>query len=108
MSDHKEWRVSSEKLPQMDVAYDLGKGYDSLSELMRAIILRTIDDYHTKGEFRAEAVDYMMGGEDGDDDNEDYIFSFASICRHLGLDPAKTRHMIMHAQHRISTRRRAA
>ncbi|NLF26128.1 MAG: hypothetical protein GX589_10810, partial [Deltaproteobacteria bacterium] len=48
----------------------------------------------------------MLGEEDDEDD--DYIFSFAAICRHLGLDPSKTRHAIMTATRRISTRRRAA
>lgn len=93
----------SDKLPQIDMAYDLGKGYDPVNELMRAIILRTIEDFNSGGELHIEAVNYMM-----DDDEEDYIFSFNAICRHLGLDPAKTRHSIMFATRRISTRRRAA
>ena len=40
--------------------------------------------------------------------DEEYIFSFRAICKHLGMDPDKTCHAIMNATHRISTRRRAA
>jgi hypothetical protein len=102
-STSENFRVSnSDKLPQIDVSYDGGKGYDPLHELMRAIILRAIDDYNSPGELQDEAIEYMMSEE------EEYIFSFAAICKHLGLDPAKTRHQIMNATHRISTRRRAA
>jgi hypothetical protein len=79
-----------------------GNGYDPLNELMRAIILRTIEDYNSSEEFYQEAVDYM------NDEEEEYIFSFRGICRHLGFDPEKTRYSIMHADHKISTRRRAA
>jgi hypothetical protein len=93
---------SSEKLPSMDLGYLGGRGYDAINELMRAIILRTIEDYNSQGEFREEAIEYLF------DEEEEYIFSFRAICRHLGFDPEKTRHSIMHATHRISTRRRAA
>jgi len=96
------WRSGSEKLPQMDSVSGTGKGYDPLNELMRAIILRVIDDYNTPGELREEAIQYM------NDEEEEYIFSFKAIARHLGLDPDKTRHYIMHPTHKISTRRRAA
>lgn len=93
---------SSEKLPQMDLSVMGGRGYDSINELMRAIILRTIEDFNSGGEFRGEALEYLY------DEEEEYIFSFNAICRHLGFDPEKTRHSIIHATHRISTRRRAA
>lgn len=98
-----EWNVSNpDKLPQMDMSFGSGKGYDPINELMRAIILRVIDDYNSGGELHTEAVAYMH------DEEDEYIFSFAAICRHLGLDPAATRFAIMNAQHKISTRRRAA
>lgn len=104
MSDASEYAnvSSSEKLPQMDLSSFGGRGYDSINELMRAIILRTVEDYNSSGELKDEAVAYLF------DEEEEYIFSFRAICRHLGFDPAKTRHQIMHATHRISTRRRAA
>lgn len=93
---------NNSKLPQMDMSYNSGKGYNSLSELMRAIILRTIDDFNSSSELHDEAVEYLCGEE------EEYIFSFIAICTHLGFDPDKTRRGIMHATHKISTRRRAA
>lgn len=93
---------NADKLPQIDMSYSPGKGYDPINELMRAIILRTIEDYNSGGELHAEAVEYLF------DEEEDYIFSFQAICRHLGFDPAKTRYSIMNAERRISTRRRAA
>ena len=40
--------MSSDKLPQMNMALMGGKGYTPLSELMRAIILRTVEDYNSK------------------------------------------------------------
>ena len=92
----------STPLPQMDSAYLLGNGYTALSELMRAMILRTVDDYNSGGELCAEAIAYM------EDEDEEYILSFRAICKHMGIDPDKTRYAIMNAKHRISTRRRAA
>jgi len=99
-----EWNVSNteNRIPQIDMAYDLGKGYSAVSELMRAMILRTVEDYSSKEEFRQEALNYMYS------EDEDYILSFRSICKHFGIDPDKTRYSIINAKHRISTRRRAA
>ncbi|RMG43008.1 MAG: hypothetical protein D6719_04805 [Candidatus Dadabacteria bacterium] len=97
---------NTDKLPQIDMSYDVGKGYDPINELMRAIILRTIDDYNSTGELHDEAVAYMFG--EGVDEDDEYIFSFAAICRHLGLDPELTRNTIMTTKRKISTRRRAA
>ena len=100
---------SNDKLPQMDMSFGPGKGYDAVNELMRAIILRAIEDYNSKSELREEAIAYFYGETDDDENGDDeYIFSFAAICKHLGLDPEKTRYSIMNATHRISTRRRAA
>ena len=97
---------SSDKLPQIDMSYDPGKGYDPINELMRAIILRAIEDYNSPGELKEGALEYFFADDDENDD--DYIFSFSAICKHLGLNPEKTRYMIMNAKHKISTRRRAA
>jgi hypothetical protein len=93
---------SKETLPQIDLAYDLGKGYDPVSELMRAMILRVIDDYNSGGELKLEALEYMM------DEEDEYILSFKSICKSMQFCHVKTRHRIMNPTHKISTRRRAA
>lgn len=103
MSDVTEILVSSnDKLPTMDMSFMGGRGYDALSELMRAMILRAVEDYNSSTEFRQEAIAYM------EDEEEEYIFSFRAICKHFDIDPTKTRLAIMNAKHRISTRRRAA
>jgi hypothetical protein len=103
MNDVSEYSVSkSDALPQIDLSYSGGNGYDPVNELMRAIILRTIEDYNSGGELHDEALSYMF------DEEDEYIFSFNAICHHLGFDPEKTRYAIMNATHRISTRRRAA
>ena len=90
------------KLPQIDMSYDPGKGYNAITELMRAIILRVIEDYKTGGLLREEALAYMYDGE------EEYIFSFNAICSYLGFDPAAVRFQIENSKRKISTRRRAA
>lgn len=96
------WTVSSGELPSMELPFGTGPSYDPINELMRAIILRTIEDFNSSVEFREEAIEYMYSEE------EDYVFSFIAICKHLGMDPEKTRYSIMNATRRISTRRRAA
>ena len=104
MSETWEFDVSnSDSLPQMETGWATGGSYNPINELMRAIILRVIDDYNSTGELHKEALDYLYA-----EDDDDYVFSFQAICKHLGFDPEKTRHQIMHAEHRISTRRRAA
>ena len=101
-SDAENQMSGSSNLPQMDGAYLPGNSWQPINELMRAIILRVVDDYNSVGEFHQDALDYLH------DDDEEYVFSFRSICRHLGFDPEKTRHSIMFPKHKISTRRRAA
>jgi hypothetical protein len=93
---------SSSRLPQMDKGVYGGGSYNPLSELMRAIILRVIDDLKTDGEVREEAESYLLNEDD------EYVFSFKSICRHFDLDPAKTRDHILEPRHKIRTRRRAS
>jgi hypothetical protein len=92
----------SDKLPEMDLAYLGGTGYSAVSELMRAMILRTIEDLQSDSELRDEAVEYLNS------DDDEYILSFISICRYFGFDPDKTRYAILNAKSRIRTRRRAA
>ena len=100
--------MSFDKLPEFDLAYLDDKGYTPLNELMRAIILRTIEDLNCTGEIRDEALAYLYSEDDEEDVEEnDYIFSFTSICNHFGLDAEKTRTAILSAEHRISTRRRS-
>jgi hypothetical protein len=89
-------------LPQMLASTSSQATYSPLSELMRAIILRVVDDYNAGGEFREGALEYL------DDEDDEYIFAFRSICQHFGIDPLKTKQNIMFPPHRIATRRRAS
>lgn len=97
-----EFTMSSEGLPEIDMSYFSGKSWTALSELMRAMILRTVDDLRSGGELREDALTYLY------DEEEEYVFSFISICRHFGMDPEKTRDAIVYPKRRIRTRRRAA
>jgi hypothetical protein len=67
---------------------------------MRAMILRTIEDFNGSERLKVKALDYMFNEDD------EYVLSFHSICKHFGMDPVKTRRAIMTAGHTISTRRR--
>jgi hypothetical protein len=101
--DFTESGVSgSEKMPEMDLAFLGGGGYTAVSELMRAMILRTIEDLSAGAELRDEALAYLHSND------EDYVLSFISICRYFGFDPEKTRYAILNAKSKIRTRRRAA
>jgi len=95
----------SSKFPGVDAAYINGNSYVPENELMRAIILRVIEDLKKGGELRDDAIEFLY------DEDEEYVFSFRAICSHLGFDAVKTRDCIIDAidsGRRISTRRRAA
>lgn len=97
--------MSRSKFPGVDAAYIVGNGYVAENELMRAIILRVIEDLKKGGELKDDAMEFLY------DEDEEYVFSFKAICGHLGFDPGKTRDAILDAieeGRRISTRRRAA
>jgi hypothetical protein len=97
--------MSRGKFPGVDAAYIVGNGYVAENELMRAIILRVVEDLKKGGEFKEDAVAFLESDED------EYVFSFKAICDHLGFDPDKTKYAILSAidsGRRISTRRRAA
>ena len=49
--------------------------------LLRAILLNAIADINRPGEFSRRARDYFMSKE------EDYIFSFQSVCSFLNINP---------------------
>ena len=101
--------VGKSSLPEMDTGIACGKGYDPIHELMRAMILRAIEDFNSGGEFKEDAINYFYADdENSEEEDNEYVLSFSFICKHLGLDPEKTRHSIINADHRISTRRRAA
>lgn len=49
--------------------------------LLRAILLNAISDLHRPGDFSRRAREYFLSKED------DYIFSFQSVCSFLNINP---------------------
>lgn len=97
--------MAQKKFPAVDTSYSGGNCYVPENELMRAIILRVIEDLKKGGELKDEAVTFL------EDEEDEYVFSFISICNHLGFNPQATRQAIFSSLaegRRISTRRRAA
>jgi hypothetical protein len=90
-------------VPEMEGALEGSGRLSAVSELMRAMILRAIEDLNGPPEVRDEAMTYLTR-----EDNEEYVLSFVSICRYFGFDPAKTREAILKPKAKIRTRRRAA
>lgn len=71
-----------------------------IRELMRAIMLLAIRDLQSSGRHRDEALAFFLSEE------EDYLFSFTSICRYLGLDEQKAQEIVLMSQEKLKTRRR--
>ena len=89
-------------VPQMELESALVASYHPIIELMRAIIVRTVKDYHSGGRLKAEALEFMRSTD------EEYIFSFRSVCRQLGFNHEYVRMGIINSKETIKTRRRAA
>ena len=49
--------------------------------LLRAILINAISDMNKEGEESRRAKDYFLDKED------DYVFSFRSVCSYLNIDP---------------------
>ncbi|MCX7952188.1 MAG: hypothetical protein N2654_00940 [Deltaproteobacteria bacterium] len=78
-----------------------------LAELMRAVILKAIDDLRNGGEYAEDAKMFFL--EYHLDDPYSHPFSFTSICTYLGLNAEMLRARIFQClenNHRVSTRRR--
>lgn len=54
--------------------------------LLRAVLLNAIADLRRPGDFQRKATDYFLSRED------DYVFSFNSVCSYLSIDP---RHILI-------------
>lgn len=65
------------------VAYEESPEPDSAvpeKNLLRAILLNAMNDLHKDGVFAKKAMEYFLSPE------EDYLFSFRSICSYLDID----------------------
>ena len=77
-----------------------------MGELMRAMVLRVVDDVRAGGELRDDALSYMDATvEEG---AEDYVLSFVNVAAYLDICPERLRSAILDPMRSISTRRRAA
>jgi hypothetical protein len=49
--------------------------------LLRAVLLNAVADLRRPGDFHRKATEYFLSRE------EDYVFSFHSVCGYLNIDP---------------------
>lgn len=67
-------------------AYEDQGEYDPVvpeKTLLSAILVNAITDLRHDGVDAVRATEYMLNS------NDDYLFSFQSVCNYLGLDPKK-------------------
>lgn len=72
-------------------AYDDHRAYDPAEaekNLMRAVLKTAMDDISRRGEARRDARLFFNSNDDN------YLFSFISICRHLCLCPHTIRELV--------------
>lgn len=81
-----EVRMKDDKNTAIYIAYEEGEPYDTAlpeKNLLRAILLTAMADLKKPGEPSRRAVEYFLSAD------EEYIFSFNSVCNYLDLDPDK-------------------
>ena len=84
-----------EKETQIFVAYEEHDSFDiaeAEKNLMRAILKSAMDDFRKKGEPYRDARRYLLA------DEEQYLYSFKSVCYHLNLCPKTIRRVLGIAQ----------
>ena len=70
----------------LDVSVDEGEPFDPANperNLLAAVLLSAVADLHKPGDENRRAIEFFMSVE------EDYVFSFRSICSFLNIDPSK-------------------
>ena len=73
-----------EKNTAIYVAYDDAQPFDGVGpekHLLLAILLSALSDLKKPGDAGRKAVEYFLSSDD------DYIFSFQSVCDYLAIDP---------------------
>ncbi|RIL07322.1 MAG: hypothetical protein DCC75_10105 [Proteobacteria bacterium] len=74
------------KNAEYHVGYDDMEPYDSAvpeKNLLKAILLSAMADLRKPGEVGRKATEFFLNP------NDDYIFSFVSICDYLSIDPRR-------------------
>lgn len=77
---------ADEKEIAIFTAYEDQEPYDTArpeKSLLLALLLNALSDLNKKGEPKRKATEFFMSEE------EDYIFSFKTICSYLSIDPEK-------------------
>lgn len=67
------------------IAYDEYEPFDASvpeKNLLRAVLLTAMSDLGKPGEAGRKAQEYFLSPE------EDYVFSFQSVCNYLSIDPS--------------------
>lgn len=78
--------VKDEKNTAIYIAYDEIEAYDTAlpeKNLLRAILLTAMSDLRKPGEPSRKATEYFLNAD------EEYIFSFNSVCNLLDIDPER-------------------
>lgn len=76
--------MTEKKHTEIYIAYDDHEGLDPSEpekELLLAILTAALSDLKNPGKEAKRAMEYLLNPED------DYIFSFRSICDYLNIDP---------------------
>lgn len=95
---------SGSGMPYVELGHEASSSVNPLGELMRAMVLRVVDDVRAGGEVREDALAYM----DDASEDDDYVLSFRNVAAYLGVCPRRLRAAILDPDRSISTRRRAA
>ncbi len=76
-----------------------------LSTLMRAVLIKAIEDFQKGGQLRRDVLRYL---HENHSEFDDHVFSFNSICEALQLDPQSVRSSIFGLTKPVRFRRRVA
>lgn len=77
---------ADEKNIAIFTAYDDQEVFDSTrpeKSLLLAVLLNALSDLNKKGEPQRRATEFFLS------DQEDYLFSFKTICSYLSIDPSR-------------------
>lgn len=91
--------------PEIDMGDGISDQSNPLATLMRAILLKAIEDFQKGGHLRRDALRYL---HEKLSEHDDHVFSFQSICESLQLDPHSVRTRITGLTKPVRFRRRVA
>ncbi len=101
MSGNAQHKLQEHESYQMEPLPKSADRHPQLSELMLAIVFTAVQDLQGKPDDRKRAIRYIQSTDD------EYLFSFQSICSYLGYDPETTRWKILNRKSGKIRRRKA-